>query len=731
LYAQGFGGTGLIDLRSNAANSLATIGTASGPVTNVILQGAGSVIRVTPFFGGAPVTIDQTLRAVAGSGVFSLDDRNFTVVANGGNFSNAGLTFVNNSVFTATSFTNSGVLIADRTSSVVAPISNSGTVRVASGTLTSQAITGTSGTITTESGATLALGGTSTAGTLNNNGSLALGTNNITVSNDYTNANFGTGNAFNGRSNVTGSGLILASSATQDLSGPALTGNTLNVGNVRTGGSSSTTLTITNNGTETTLRGAVQNGSAPSVALSGADFVLNPNGGNATVTISYTGLAAGSLAGQSLNVVNNFDNVASSTVNLAGNIYQVAQAGAVPASVALAARRVGDGAASTTLTIANVAPVTPGFNEALRAEASAGGGFLLNGSGNATVNNLAAGNSSSITLSRGTGTAGSFTGTVSIANTSLAVPGSGLADLTLAGQSIAVSNNVYALAVANVSPTTVNFGTVRQGATSPTGSVGITNGATGALTDELLTTVGATPANIIAGPAPGALAAGASGAVNFSLNTGLAGNVSGSTTLGFASHNSELADLVLGSETVNFTGTVTDLAVASIFKNAGAGAFSGGGTSYSYDLGTLTADSGSFSTDFGVANIVALSSFSESLGGSFSDAAVTGYSFAGNSFAGLQGGSSNLGNLLVFDTAGLSDGTYSKTLTFNGFSAYSGLANQNLSPISINIVARITGGAPGAVPEPGTWVMMILGFGLIGAASRRTKRAGAGLVTIG
>ena len=731
LYAEGYTGAGTINLRSGAANLISTIGAVNGPTTEVILQGAGSTIVVTPFSGGVPVSIDQTLQSVAGSGVFAMQDRNFTVVANSGNFSNAGLTFVNNTVFTAASFTNSGQLIADATSSVVAPISNSGLVHVATGTLTTQAITGPTGTITIDSGAQLRLGGTSTTGTLNNNGTLALGANNITVSSDYTNANFGAGNAFNGRANVTGAGLINASSATQTLSGPNLVGNTLNVGNVRTGGSSSTTLTITNNGTDTVLRGAVQNGSAPSVALSNANFVLNPNGGSSTATISYTGVAAGSLSGQSLNVVNNFSNVGPQTVNIVGNIYQVAQAGAEPASVILAARRVGDAAATSTLTIANVAPVTPGFNEALRADASANGGFLLNGGATSTVNNLAAGSSTGITLSRGTGAAGTFSGTVSIANTSLAVAGSGLADLPLAGQSIAVSNKVYALAVANVATSAVNFGTVRKGAPSPTGGVGITNGATGALTDTLLTSVGATPANIVAGPAPAALASGQSGSVTFSLNTAQSGIVSGSTALGFTSHDSDLADVVLGSQTVNFSGTVTELAAAAVFKNAGAGAFSGSGTSYSYDLGTLATNSGSFSTDFGIANIVALSSYSETLGGSFSQGAGTGYTFNGNTFAGVQGGSSNLGNLLVFDTTGLSNGTYGKTLTFNGYSAFTGLANQSLSPISINIIARITGGTPGAVPEPGTWVMMILGFGLIGAASRRTRRVGVGVATIG
>ena len=722
LYAQ----NGTINLRSLAANTLGTIGTTGGAATAVTLEGASSVIEVTPWSGGAPVTIDQTLSGTANSGSFGLKNRNFAVVANSGVFGNAGLTSLNNSAFTATSFVNSGQLVSDGLSAMLAPITNSGLVRVASGTLTTQAITGPAGTITTNAGATLQLGGASTAGTLNNNGTLALGANNIIVSSDYTNANFGAGNAFNGHANVTGSGLIFASSATMDLSGPALSGGTLNVGNVRTGGSSATTLTITNNGTATTLRGAVQNGSAPSVALSAPDFVLTPGGGSATVTISYTGLTAGSLAGQSLNVVNNFDNVANATIGLAGNIYQVAQAGTQPSSLVLGARRVGDAAGSATITIANTAPITPGFNEALRANASANNSFLLNGAGTASVNNLAAGSSAPLTLTRGTGTAGAFTGTVSIANTSLAVAGSGLADLALAGQTIAVTNNVYAAAVANLTGTTVNFGTVRRGATSPTGSVGVTNGATGALTDSLVTTVGATPAGVTAGAAPGPLAAGQSGNVAFSLSTAAAGVVSGATQLAFKSSNSEMADLNLASQTVNFAGTVTDLSVASIFKNAGAGTFSGGGTSYTYDLGTLAANSGSFATDFGVANLVSLSSFSEMLGGNFVQSAGTGYVFSGNSFSGVQGGSSNLGNLLTFDTTGLSAGTYGKTFTFNGFSAYPGLNNQNLAPITVTITAQVTGGTgnpnPGAVPEPATWAMMIIGFGMIGGSMRTTRR---------
>jgi hypothetical protein len=717
LYAQGYAGTGTIDLRSNAANVINTIGVTGGNATEVILEGAGSVIEVTPFGGGAPVSLDQTLSGVADSGTFALHDRNFTVVANSGNFSNAGLVFVNNTAFGATSFNNAGNLISDGASSVAAPIANTGVVHVASGTLITQAITGPTGSIVTDPGATLVLGGTSSAGTLTNNGTLGLGSNNITVTNDYTNAHFGSGNLFNNHNNVTGTGQILAASATMDLAGPALSGNTLNVGNVRTGGSSSTTLTIINNGASTNLIGAVQNTLAPSIALTGANWTAAANGGAALVGISYTGLSAGSLAGQTLNVVNNFDNVASQTLNITGNIYQAAQAGVLPPTITLGARRVGDAAATSLLTIANTAPVTPGFNEALTTNASVGSGFLLNGAGVTSINNLAAGNTAPITLSHSTTIAGSFADIVNVANTSIAVVGSGLADLPLAGQTVNVAGNVYATASTSLAPATVNFGPIRQGATSPTGNVGITNGASGALTDSLLTSASGLPANVTAST-PSALAAGQGGNAVFTLSTAVAGLVNSSGTLNFTSHDAELSDVSAGSKTVNFTGTVTQLAGASLFKNAGAGTFAGAGNAFTLDLGSVASNSGVLNDDFGVLNTTVASAFAEALAGSFTQGGGTGYSFAGNSFTGLVGGSSNIGNLLSFNTTGLSSGTYTKHIAFNGLSQFSGLADYNLSPITLDITARITGGV-GAVPEPSSWIMMIFGFGLVGGVLRR------------
>ncbi|MBK6721017.1 MAG: choice-of-anchor D domain-containing protein [Sphingomonadales bacterium] len=461
IYAQGYGGAGTINLRSNAANVITTIGTASGPSTEVILEGAGSVVEVTPFGGGAPVTIDQTLTGVAASGVFALHDRNFTVVAGGGNFSNAGLTFVNNTVFTSNSFTNSGTLFSDATSSLTAPITNSGTILVSSGTLSTQAITGATGTIQTNAAATLNLGGNSTAGFLTNNGTLALGTRNVTVTTDYTNANFGSGNAFNNHANVTGTGQILALSATMNLSGAGLSGNNLNVGNVRIGGTSGTTLTITNNGASTNLIGAVKNSAAPGISLTGADWTAAAGGGTANVGLSFNGVAAGSLAGQTLNVVNNFDNVASRTLNVIGAAYNAATASVTPNPVTLGNARIG-GTLSGTVTIANTAPAGL-FSEGLAVTGATATGSASAG---ATPSGLiAAGSSQTTGVQLSTATAGAKTGTVTYGLATDGAGTSGLAQSAITSQGVTVNGSVFAVAnpLINNASSFLNIGPVLVG----------------------------------------------------------------------------------------------------------------------------------------------------------------------------------------------------------------------------------------------------------------------------
>ena len=247
--------------------------------------------------------------------------------------------------------------------------------------------------------------------------------------------------------------------------------------------------------------------------------------------------------------------------------------------------------------------------------------------------------------------------------------------------------------------TVVNFGTVRQNTGNATGSLALTNNNTGALTDSLVTTAGPMPTGITATP-PGPLASQQTGSVGLTLSTTAAGVVGGSGSLSFASHDFELTDLSLGSQDVTFEGTVTELAKATLSKLSGTGTFSGGGTSYTLDLGSFSSGS-TGSADIGVMNNNSGMIYSETLGGSFLQSNGSGFTFTGSDLSGLVGGApAVLGDIVDFSTAGLSNGLYSETIMFDGLSQYPGLTDASLTPISVTIDATVTGLALAACRNP-------------------------------
>ncbi len=112
-------------------------------------------------------------------------------------------------------------------------------------------------------------------------GSLNLGSKTFTAAVDYTNAGFGTGNTFDPRARVTGTGGILASGGTgQTVSGTGITGGTsatpaLAFGKVHVGSTNTLNYQINNTGASgSKLRGAIQTtvngGNITDARLSGA-----------------------------------------------------------------------------------------------------------------------------------------------------------------------------------------------------------------------------------------------------------------------------------------------------------------------------------------------------------------------------------------------------------------------------------------------------------------------------
>jgi hypothetical protein len=222
-------------------------------------------------------------------------------------------------------------------------MNNSGSIHVANGTLAATAgITNSLGTVTTDSGTALDLSQnvhTSTIGTLIHNGAmLQMGSNDVTIASDYQNANFGPGNAFNGRANVVGTGKILAAGDTALAYKGAAASGSVNFGTVHVGDVVTDTYSIQNTGTtgasvrgafQTTAGGAnITDSRLSGTGIAAADFgQLTPGASSANRSITFTASTPGALTGQQLHVATNFDNVTMSNLSIQGVANYYAQPG--------------------------------------------------------------------------------------------------------------------------------------------------------------------------------------------------------------------------------------------------------------------------------------------------------------------------------------------------------------------------------------------------------------------
>ena len=571
------------------------------------------------------------------------------------------------------------------------------------------------------SGAALDLRTSVSTGTLDQVGSLLLGVNNLTITQDYRNANFGVGNAFNRRAGVTGTGQIRAAGTTQQvLVGTAVSGGTtatptLALGNLRVGSTVTRTVQIQNVGSGgPSLRGALQTTGITSAALSGSGVTAQNWGALAQgatgpiFDVVYSPTQGGALTSQTVAVVNNFDNVAGQTLAITGAAYRPAAASTLAAPVQLAAQRVG-ATATQALTLGNTA-VADSFSERLNASLSGTGAIVVSGS----VSLLGAGaTSDALRIRADTATAGFKNGTATVTLASDGTGTSGLSLLALGTQQVAVSGKVYAPAVAQAQTTLVDFGIVRVGDTVATRPVVVGNAATGALTDTLRATLGGAPAPFTAAGTASAVAAGQvdGSSLSVALDTGSAGVFSGAAQIGFRSQNPDMADLALAGAAVALRAQVNHLAAAELSLVSGAGSFSGSAGRYTLSFGTLVQGSAALTAQLALGNAAPQVGWSDALAGSFDlSGLLTGQMLAAagfGSFSGLAAGTAFDTLVLSLDSSSL--GNFSGVILLNARSTNADdPAGRALGPIELHLQGSVV-----AVPEPQTWLLMLGGLGLL------------------
>jgi hypothetical protein len=430
---------------------------------------------------------------------------------------------------------------------------------------------------------------------------------------------------------------------------------------------------------------------------------------NGVATIAYasdgtgtSGFAASALPGNQ-------------TVNVSGSVFRLAvpQVDATP--IVLAAR-VGDTAPSASVQVRNVGP--DAFTERLDAGWAVPGpsGFTLAGS---VVGLTAGASSTALNVSLATGTAGSFGGSAVVALASSGAGTTGAADAPLPSVPVGVTGRVYAPAVASVA-SVVDFGIVRRGEAAPSRGVTVSNNAVGALTDTLNAGISGAGGAFSANGSVTGLAAGLtnSAALAVSLDTAAAGVFESGAIVSLATANPDLGAATLPDAPVSLRAQVNNLAAFDLQRTAGAGTLSFDGAvapgvvRYTLNLGSTVEGSGTLDTALVLLNPAAAPG--DNLAGNW----VTGDtgSFVLGGFGSFSLAASGAGAGLSVSLRDNAVGVFDRTVAFTATSTNGFGQDLVLSQVELRLVGNVT-----AVPEPGTYAMMLLGLLAMGLAARQRR----------
>jgi Hint domain len=679
----------------------ATGGTIDTDAAHIIMSGSGASVR---FYNGSTyVDIQNSLTSVTAGGELDvLAGANFSAGTATQAIANSGLVVLGGGTFTDATFNNTGTLRGFGTLTNSDPaLTNSGLVVAIGGDLVlAQGVTGLTGDVTIAAGASLdvsgAIGGNSVGTLLHDGLNLVLGAEDITVADDYNNANFGVGNSFDKHANVTGTGSILAAgTVAQILTGNVTSGTSaaplMAFGNIHVGDTVALNYGIANTGSGgPVLRGAIQTSaggaSLTDTRLTGTGVTASdfgPLAQGATTSaygVTFTGSSAGSLVAQSVHVANNFDNVAEQTLTITGAAYRYADPSAVaPNPVVFGNRHLND-VVSQGLTLTNTDP-NDGFSEAL--DASIGGATGdISAAGTFTGLTASLTNAGSLAVTLNTGTVGIKSGQAVISLISDGNNIDGLGTTAIGTQTVTVTGTVYRLAAAStVAPNPVVLGNHHVNDVVSQ-SVTLTNtDPNDGFSEALDASIGSATGSISAAGSFTGLTAGLSntGSLAVTLNTGTAGNKSGQAVISLISDGNGIDGLgttAIGSQTVTVTGAVYRLAAASPYSPQPINL----GNSHVNDSVTQALT---------ITNTAVADGFSEALDAGIGSA--TGAISAAGSFTALAAGLSNNGSLSVAlntGTAGIRSGQAVISLISDG-NSIDGLGTTSIGTQTVAVTGTV------------------------------------------
>lgn len=352
-------------------------------------------------------------------------------------------------------------------------------------------------------------------------------------------------------SNATNSPLSISLSGTGVKPLITVTPSSIGFGNVNVGSTGTQTITVQNPGTATlSVTQATAGGTG--FNLSGLTLPLSvAPGASASFNMTFTPAAAGAVSG-SLTLTNNATNPALSIPVSGSGVASTLQLSANPTSLSFGNVSVSS-PASQTVTVTNSGSSSVSISQVT----ASGTGFSL--SAIALPATLAAGQSTSFSVTFAPASAGSVTGNVTVTSNATNSP------LTIAMSGTGVKPLI------NVTPSTVSFGNVTVGVTN-TQTMTVQNPGTATLS-VTQATVSGTGFSVSGLTLPLSVAPGASASFNMGFAPASAGSFTGSLTLTNNATNPALSIPLSGSgvsSTFQLSANPTSLSFGSLTTGTSA-----------------------------------------------------------------------------------------------------------------------------------------------------------------